>query len=101
MDVQKSNKKSKIIALFIILIVFFIVIATVFIQNNDGNVINIFTSKQTLNILSGSENEVLEPILDEFEKEHNIRINMTYEGSVDIMQELQNVTTDVSQWQNL
>ena len=64
MDVQKSNKKSKIIALFIILIVFFIVIATVFIQNNDGNVINIFTSKQTLNILSGSENEVLEPILD-------------------------------------
>lgn len=90
MDVQKSNKKSKIIALFIILIVFFIVIATVFIQNNDGNVINIFTSKQTLNILSGSENEVLEPILDEFEKENNIRINMTYEGSVDIMQELQN-----------
>ena len=40
-------------------------------------------------ILSGSENESLEPILQEFGKEHGTTIVMTYKGSVDIMQELE------------
>lgn len=40
-------------------------------------------------ILSGSENETLEPLLQEFGKEHGTNIVMAYKGSVDIMQELE------------
>ena len=38
-----------------------------------------------LRIVSGSENSELEPILEEFAKQENIRIEMTYQGSLDIM----------------
>ncbi len=41
-----------------------------------------------LRILSGSENQELEPILEEFAEEENIRIEMTYQGSLDIMRTL-------------
>ena len=43
---------------------------------------------ETLRILSGSENEALSEILDECEKKTGVNIEMTYKGSVDIMQEL-------------
>lgn len=45
-------------------------------------------SNGTLAVLSGSENETLEPIIRQFEKESNVKIEMKYLGSVDIMQEL-------------
>ncbi len=38
-----------------------------------------------LRIISGSENAELEPILEEFAKQENLRIEMTYQGSLDIM----------------
>ena len=74
-----SGNKKLIISVMIIIVVIAIIVGS-----------NISFGKKTLNILSGSENEVLEPILEEFEKQNNVNINMTYEGSVDIMQELQN-----------
>lgn len=39
-------------------------------------------------IISGSENKSLEPLLEDFEKEHKVDIVMQYKGSIDIMQEL-------------
>ncbi len=39
----------------------------------------------TLRIISGSENAELEPILEKFAEEENVRIEMTYKGSLDIM----------------
>lgn len=45
---------------------------------------------ETLRILSGSENEALEQILEECERKTGVQIEMTYKGSVDIMQELKN-----------
>ena len=44
---------------------------------------------ETLRILSGSENEELEPILVNFAEEQNVRIEMTYQGSLDIMRALE------------
>lgn len=41
-----------------------------------------------LEIISGSENEALEPILQEFAKSQGFGIKVTYRGSVDIMLEL-------------
>ena len=43
----------------------------------------------TINIVSGSENETLEPIIEEFEKKYNVNVKMHYKGSVDIMSMLQ------------
>lgn len=40
---------------------------------------------KTLNIVSGSENKTLEPLIKEFEAANGVTINMKYEGSVDIM----------------
>lgn len=43
---------------------------------------------ETLDVVSGSENRTLEPLVDEFERESNIRVNMHYKGSVDMMLEM-------------
>ncbi|MGN0367885.1 MAG: substrate-binding domain-containing protein [Wujia sp.] len=45
--------------------------------------------KETIHILSGSENKELEDILRECEKKTGVNIEMTYKGSVDIMHILQ------------
>lgn len=42
-----------------------------------------------LRILSGSENSELEPILEQFAEENGVRLEMTYQGSLDIMRELE------------
>jgi Ca-activated chloride channel family protein len=46
-------------------------------------------SNGRLDIISGSENETLEPVLEKFSRETGISIHMHYKGSVDIMLELQ------------
>ena len=43
------------------------------------------SGSSVLRIISGSENAELEPILEEFAEQENIRIEMTYQGSLDIM----------------
>ena len=45
--------------------------------------------RQSLRILSGSENQELEPILKDFSRESGIRVEMTYQGSLDIMRVLE------------
>lgn len=50
--------------------------------------------KETIKILSGSENKELSEILKECSKETGIGIEMTYKGSVDIMNELKNGAQD-------
>lgn len=46
------------------------------------------TDGRTIAILSGSENKELEPIIEKFTKESGIQVEMTYQGSVDIMNQL-------------
>ena len=43
----------------------------------------------TLTIVSGSENRILEPILEEFTNEYRYNVEITYLGSLEIMQLLQ------------
>ncbi|MBP0964239.1 MAG: VWA domain-containing protein [Oscillospiraceae bacterium] len=50
--------------------------------------------KETIRILSGSENKELSDILAECSKKTGIGIEMTYKGSVDIMNELKNGAED-------
>jgi len=42
------------------------------------------TKPADLSIVSGSENESLEPMIRAFEKQENVRISLTYMGSVDM-----------------
>ena len=48
----------------------------------------------TLRILSGSENQEVEGILDDFARERGVNIEMDYQGSLDIMRALQGETID-------
>ena len=42
-----------------------------------------------LTILSGSENQTLEPLIQQYARQHNVTIQMNYAGSVEIMRQLQ------------
>ena len=53
-----------------------------------------FLAKQTIRILSGSENKELEDILKDCAEKKHIGIEITYKGSVDIMNELKNGADD-------
>jgi len=46
------------------------------------------TSGSVFRILSGSENQSLEGIIQEFAKQEDVTVEVTYQGSVDIMREL-------------
>ncbi|MGN1102556.1 MAG: VWA domain-containing protein, partial [Huintestinicola sp.] len=50
--------------------------------------------KETIRILSGSENKELSDILAQCSKKTGVGIEMTYKGSVDIMNELKNGAQD-------
>lgn len=50
---------------------------------------------KTLNIVSGSENRALEPIIEEFEMANGVTVNMKYQGSVDIMNALRAGAKDI------
>ena len=62
--------------------------ALVFRTRDPGRSTVIGSGRQTLKIVSGSENQELEPILEEFSEKSGIRIEMTYQGSLDIMRTL-------------
>ena len=47
------------------------------------------SGSRVLRIISGSENKELEPIIEEFADEEGVRIEMTYQGSLDIMRLLE------------
>ena len=49
-----------------------------------------FGPKQTITLLSGSENKSLYPIVEEFAKEQGVDIHIKGRGSVDIMLDIQN-----------
>lgn len=46
------------------------------------------SGSKTLRILSGSENKELEPIIEKYAKKNHVKIEMTYQGSLDIMRQL-------------
>lgn len=54
-------------------------------SRGSGKVQVLGNGRTTLRIVSGSENAELEPILNEFAEKENIKIEMTYQGSLDIM----------------
>ena len=60
-------------------------------ENNFGGGL---LEKETIRILSGSENKELSDILEECAKKTHVGIEMTYKGSVDIMNELKNGAED-------
>ena len=67
-------------------------------NKDKGNADNRFDGgtfeKETIRILSGSENKELEDILSKCAKEKRVGIEITYKGSVDIMNELKNGASD-------
>lgn len=48
------------------------------------------TSTKTFNLISSSENKDLEQILQSFARANNIRLNIDYAGTIDIMEKLNN-----------
>lgn len=57
--------------------------------SSDPNNIKVSGANITLDIVSGSENEELMPLIQQFAQKEKVNINMTYMGSLDIMRSLQ------------
>ncbi len=53
-------------------------------SDSDADIV-LGSGRSSLRIISGSENSELEPILEDFAQQENIRVEMTYKGSLDIM----------------
>ena len=58
-------------------------------DSGSGSSTVIGSGSSVLRIVSGSENRELEPILEEFARKENVKLVMTYEGSIDIMRTLE------------
>ncbi|NLI54882.1 MAG: VWA domain-containing protein [Clostridiales bacterium] len=59
--------------------------AVLFLTAAAGTLLTGCAGGESFVILSGSENEALEPILDAFGRQNHVKIEMVYKGSVDIM----------------
>lgn len=57
--------------------------------SSSGKVTMIGDGSDTIRILSGSENKELEPVIAAYADKNNVTVEMTYEGSLDIMRSLQ------------
>lgn len=57
--------------------------------NASGKSTVLGSGSKVIRILSGSENKELEPILTEYAKKKHVKIEMTYQGSLDIMRALE------------
>ena len=79
-----KNKKKLIVLLLIIM-----TLAGLFAgcgdDSGDDSHDSDYDGEAVLRIISGSENSELEPILEEFTAKEGIRVEMTYQGSLDIM----------------
>lgn len=76
---MKHPVNKRILTFFRLSIAIILLLFAAGCQNTGGN---------TLRILSGSENKELEEVLAACEKETGVNIEMTYEGSIDIMRTL-------------
>jgi len=84
-------KIRKIMALFLVCIILALSGCTSGSQDKSGDDTGLNTKKGkiTLNIVSGSENKELAPLLESFVKKEKIDLNIEYKGSLDIMRSLQ------------
>lgn len=62
--------------------------------DNGANGSGVPTRPADLTILSGSENETLEPLIQDFARQHSVAIHINYAGSVEIMRQLQSGQAD-------
>lgn len=68
---------------------FLVVICILVITGGCGTSASPAAPTQTLNVVTGSENAVIQPILEAFGRKHNVNVRVTYEGSVTQMLQLQ------------
>ncbi len=92
-----NNRKKGHAAIFLVLTFFFFTIFGCKTQSNQQNlsgdrVFEFGGAKTSLKIVSGSENRILEPILETFSKEKKINLAIDYQGSLDIMRLLEQET---------
>ena len=79
-----KNKK-KLIVLLLIMMTLAGLFAGCGDDSGDDSHDSDYDGEAVLRIISGSENSELEPILEEFTAKEGIRVEMTYQGSLDIM----------------
>ncbi len=91
---KKAVKRAIMFLLTAVMVLCMAACGTGSTQSEDGSDRVIGGSGEVLRIVSGSENAELEPILEKFAQQENVKIEMTYQGSLDIMRLLEEDTID-------
>ena len=93
---MKIGKRSLALCLLTALLLCMLTGCTGSMRQETSNADDVYSGsgRERLRILSGSENKELGTVLQACAKESGVTIEMTYKGSVDIMQELQNGAND-------
>lgn len=104
---MKNVRNAVIASIFVIIFIFLIVRDCANSMNygnkvsssayNSGSYLN-FKDAKTLNIISSSENEDLEEIIQKYVEDKDYKVNIEYAGTLDIMQRLNNGETYDAVW---
>lgn len=91
---RRSSRLVRTVAMMVsLMLVLPLLTSCFFFRKNEGGHNGIFGSgNDLLRIVSGSENRVLEPLIEEYANRNKLRIQMDYKGSLDIMRLLESST---------
>ena len=85
---MQKNSRSKLLWYGLIILVFFILSVGLTSENTQTKLDKIVPGKQSLSIISSTENKDLEEILMSYARKNGINLNIDYAGTIEIMDKL-------------
>ena len=78
---RRRGPLQRIVSIFVVVVLGAILFRSALVPRGPG-------AKESFAIISGSENQALEPIVIDWGRKNGVEVTMTYSGSVDISHEL-------------
>ena len=86
---MEKNKSIVILAIAVVIIISIVIICNIVNDENEYGVNwNLLKNNKEFNIISSSENQDLEDVIQDYALEKGYEVNIEYAGTLDIMQKL-------------